>query len=751
MRLTYRVANLYVTLRYTPSILVKPSPEERMILVQAKANFVPFALASPLLFLVAACAGDNVAPKFNSASNLQSPQISTLSPDYWGNWGIDTSYINQDIRPGDDFYRHVNDGWLSTFELPNNRTRYGAGSIAAEKARKQVEYIINDLAASNAPAESKEGKISQYYHSYRDGAAIDARGLKPLSKYLNQITAIKTTEDLAEIFGQPHFASPFDVGVFTDWKAPTKNIMFTSIGGMQLSNRGQYLDADDTSRSIRSDYVELLSFLLTKIGHDDPETAATDILELETAIAEADWAPALERNPDLTYNKLSWDEFRNMMAGFPIDAYAKAAGLEAANNVLVTEIPPTDVELSGLQYSKAQIDNLRRGYPAVSAIINRTGLKTWKSYLATHFMIDHAALLPSEINDAVFAFFGTKLLGQAQQPSRDQRAAAAVSKAFSDAIGEIYVARYFPKDRKQVVTSMVKNITSAMEDSLKNVSWMEEPTRAEALAKLAMLNLKIGYPKAFKNYDGITISNNALDNAIAIEQFSWAEAPVRLGQPVNRDIWFYPPQRVGAYYATSFNEIVFPAAILQPPFFNSNADAAVNYGAIGGIIGHEISHAFDDEGARYDAQGMLRNWWSDKDLKAFQSVGAKLAKQFSTYCPFDDGATCVNGQLTLGENLADLGGVALAYRAYKKSLNGEEAPVLDGYTGDQRFFMAWAQVYRFKVREEIKRKQLSSDPHSPAEYRVNGIVRNLDAWYDAFRIKDTDALYIPPADRVRPW
>ncbi|QTD55336.1 M13 family metallopeptidase [Parasphingorhabdus cellanae] len=719
--------------------------------MRAKTNFAPITLTFSMIFFMAGCAGDGVTPPSMSSVNIQAREIATLSPDYWGEWGIDTSHINDNIRPGDDFYRYVNDGWLSTFKLPDDRTRYGAGSIAAEKARKQVEYIISDLAASKAPSNSKEGKISKFYRSYRDSAAIDAKGLNPAKKYLDQIAAIETAEGLAAIFGQPHFASPFDVGVFIDWKAPETNIMFTSIGGMQLSNRDQYLSLDEASRNIRSSYVELLAFLLTKIGHDDPQTAAADILKLETAIARADWVPTLKRNPDLTYNKLSWLEFQALMADFPIDAFAKSAGLEAADNVLVAEIPPTEAEMDRLNYSNAQIENLQRGYPAVIAIVNQTDLETWKAYLATHFLIDHAALLPSEIDDAVFAFFGTKLSGQTERSSREQRAAVAVNKAFGDAIGEIYVARHFPKKRKQYVLSMVNNITSAMEDSLNNVGWMEETTRAEALRKLATLNLKIGYPETFKNYDGVTISNDALDNAVAIKQFSWAENPARLGQPVDRNIWFYPPQRVGAYYATAFNEIVFPAAILQPPFFNASADAAVNYGSIGGIIGHEISHAFDDEGARYDAKGMLRNWWSEGDQKAFQAVGERLAEQFDRYCPFDNGATCVNGQLTLGENLADLGGVALAYRAYRKSLNGKEAPVLDGYTGDQRFFMAWAQVYRFKVREEITRKQLSRDPHSPAEYRVNGIVRNLDAWYEAFGVQDTDSLYIPPEDRVRPW
>lgn len=715
---------------------------------------LPVRLAALLvawLFLMISHANVDASPKPASAMPQTDREISTLSPDEWGRWGIDLNMIDDAVAPGDDFYEYVNGRWLSTFELPGNSNRYGAGSVAAEKARQQVQFIIADLTSAAAPPDSNTGKIARFYKAFNDRTAITERGLEPSREYLDEIDRITNRQDLARAFARPYYASPFDTGVFVDWRNPKENITFTSIGGLALPTRDHYLQSDKLHRDLRADYLRLLTYLLEVTGHDAAEEAALAVLQLETAMAQADWAPVLERNPDLTYNKLSWSEFREMMGDFPVDDYAEAAGLQGATAILVTEIPPTAEELKGLDLKPDQLANLRLGFPALSTVIQETEIATWKAYLTAHFMIDYAAVLPREVEANVFDFFGKQLRGQQAERPRETRAAIAVSRAFSDAIGEVYVERHFSKEQKRAATEMAQTIAAAMGDSLRAAKWMGDDTRAEALRKLEGLNMKIGYPDAFKDYSDLQISDDALANAIAVKKFEWAETTNRLGQPVDRGIWFYPAQRVGGYYATAFNEIVFPAAILQAPFFNPSADPAVNYGSIGGIIGHEITHAFDDEGARYDANGVLRNWWSEEYLEAFREARSRLVTQFDGYCPLDDGQTCVNGSLTLGENLADLGGVALAYRAYRASLNGKEPPVLDGFTGDQRFFMAWAQVYRFKVRDEVTRRELANDPHSPAQYRVNGIVRNLDAWYKAFNVGKGHELYLPPEDRVQLW
>ncbi|MEZ5947199.1 MAG: M13 family metallopeptidase [Hyphomonas sp.] len=411
--------------------------------------------------------------------------------------------------------------------------------------------------------------------------------------------------------------------------------------------------------------------------------------------------------------------------------------------------PREELDAAGLSAEDAA--KLGEGFPALFKLMSDTPLDTWKAYMSAHFMSDFAGVLPKEIDDANFAFYGTTLSGQPQQRERWQRAVSATQGILGEAIGQVFVERYFPPENKSEMDKLVKNLRTAMAANLEDLSWMSDVTKVKAEEKLDAFNPKIGYPDKFKTFETLTVGNNAVDNAIAAIQWQIDDNISRLGTEPDKSEWFMTPQTVNAYYNPAYNEIVFPAAILQPPFFNISADPAVNYGAIGGVIGHEMGHGFDDQGAKFDANGVLADWWTEEDKAAFRALGDKLATQYNGYCPLDDGTTCVNGRLTLGENIGDLGGLSLAYRAYKLSLDGKEAPVINGLTGDQRFFMAWAQVWRSKYRDEAQRQQLMTDPHSPPYYRVNGIVRNLDEWYDAFGVTPDNALYLAPEDRVRIW
>lgn len=440
------------------------------------------------------------------------------------------------------------------------------------------------------------------------------------------------------------------------------------------------------------------------------------------------------------------------MAGdFPLVRALDTMGIGGESEFLVAEVPPTPEELEAAGISGEDVAKLGGGFPAMFEVVSETPLDTWKAYLTAHFLSDFASVLPKEIDDADFAFYGTALRGQPEQRERWKRAVQATQGTLGEAIGKVFVERYFPPENKAAMDDLVANLRKAMAANLEDLGWMSEATKVKAEAKLDAFTPKIGYPDEFETYDTLVVGNNALDNAIAAQKWATEDNLADLGQPVDRTRWFMTPQTINAYYNPSFNEIVFPAAILQPPFFNVSADPAVNYGAIGGVIGHEMGHGFDDQGAKYNGEGVLKNWWTEEDLAAFRQLGDALAKQYSSYCPLDDGETCVNGRLTLGENIGDLGGLSLAYRAYKMSLNGKEAPVIDGLTGDQRFFMAWAQVWRSKYREEATRQQMLTDPHSPPGFRVNGVVRNLDAWYDAFDIQPEDALYLPPEERIHIW
>lgn len=687
--------------------------------------------------------------------------VETTSPDFWGEWGIDTGVMDPSVDAGDNFFMRVNGKWFDEFELPADKTRYGAFDLLREKSEQQTRFIIEDLAAEKPSTDTPEGKVAAFYNAYMDTDAIEAKGLEPAQPYLAEIEAIDSREALARIFMTAGFSSPINGFVWVDDKNPDDYIFQLSMGGLGLPDREYYLKDDEKSANIRTEYEALLTFLLEKAGYEDAAAKAADVLALETELAKADWDRAISRNPEITYNKITREELGELAGDFPLAAALTELGVNDEQEFLVTEVPPTADEIAAAGLCQEDVDKLGAGMPAAFELANTADLDTWKAYLAAHMISNFSSVLPKEIDDRDFAFYGTILNGQPEQRPRWKRAVSAVSGTLGEAIGEVYVDRYFPPENKQKMDALVANLRTAMHANLEDLSWMGEKTRIKAKDKLDKFNPKIGYPTKFESYDTLEITaDDAFQNAVNAAQWSLQDNLDRLNEMPDRDEWFMTPQTVNAYYNPGYNEIVFPAAILQPPFFNATADPAVNYGAIGGVIGHEMGHGFDDQGSKYDGGGVLANWWTDEDREAFDELTTALVNQYNQYCPLDEGDPCVNGKLTLGENIGDLGGLSLAYRAYQISLdeNGdgvisesEEAPVIDGFTGDQRFFMAWAQVWRAKYRDEAKRNQLLTDPHSPPEYRVNGIVRNFDEWYDAFGVTEEDELYLPPEQRIRIW
>ena len=700
--------------------------------------------------------GDKVAvvettpPVANADGKYETSEGLLLSaPDYWGSWGIDLSVQDTNVKPGNDFYAWTNGKWLDSFEIPSDRSRYGSFDLLAEKSEQRVRKIIDDLAAQKPAIDTPEGKIGAYYNAYLDTDAINAAGLAPAQPYLDKINAIQSQDDLATLFATPGFSAPIGGFVFADDKDPDTNIFQMRISGLGLPDRDYYLKTDDKSVELRAKYLDLLTFMLEKAGYEDAAGEAQKVLDLETEIAKTDWDRALARNPEITYNKVSKDELVAMAGDFPLVRALDTMGIGGESEFLVAEVPPTPEELEAAGISDEDAAKLGGGFPAMFEVVSETPLDTWKAYLTAHFLSDFASVLPKEIDDADFAFYGTALRGQPEQRERWKRAVQATQGTLGEAIGKVFVERYFPPENKAAMDDLVANLRKAMAANLEDLGWMSEATKVKAEAKLDAFTPKIGYPDEFETYDTLVVGNNALDNAIAAQKWATEDNLADLGQPVDRTRWFMTPQTINAYYNPVMNEIVFPAAILQPPFFNLDAEDAVNYGGIGAVIGHEIGHGFDDQGAKYDGDGNLRNWWTESDKEQFQQRGSKFSQQFSEFEVFE--GEFVNGDLTLGENIGDLGGLTIAYKAYQLSLNGKQSPVLDGFTGEQRVFLGWGQIWRRLYRDDELRNRLVTDPHSPSRYRVNGILQNMPEFYEAFDVKEGDGHFLNEEERVKIW
>ncbi|HEY3493076.1 MAG TPA: M13-type metalloendopeptidase [Polyangiaceae bacterium] len=653
-----------------------------------------------------------------------------------GNFGIELQNGDASVKPGNDFYRSVNGRWLSTYQLKPDEMRYGAFVKLQYRSEDQVKAIVDEISSRpNAPG-SIEQKIADYFKSYLDKAALNAKGIAPLKGELDRIAAIKDQKGLVEAFGRAELAetnSPIGAGVDVDRRNPDRYLLNVGQSGLGLPDRSFYLE--DSFKQIVTAYEAHIATMLgfTGMKEADAKAAASAVVKLETEIAKIHWPRTELRNVDKTNNVYTLKKLETEVAGYPWRSHFKGAGID----------PKVLAELNVLTPSALS---------PLAKLVSQTPLATWKTYLTYHAVRGHAPLLGDAIDNANFAFFGKVLAGQQEQRERWKRGINLVGAmdSLGEALGKLYVERHYPPESEAQMASLVANLRAALKERIETLPWMGPETKREALEKLGTFNPKIGHPKKWRDFSGIGIvPGDLFANYRSVKQYWYDDEIARLGKPTDKDEWFMTPQTINAYYNPSFNEIVFPAAILQPPFFDPRADAAVNYGAIGAVIGHEMGHGFDDQGSKSDARGVQRNWWTDADRARFEARTKSLVTQFSAFEPLKGHK--INGELTLGENIGDLGGLSMAYHAYKKSLNGKPAPVIDGFTGEQRFFLAWAQVWQAKYRDEYLLMTLKSDPHSPPEFRVNGVVRNMDAWHEAFGVKPGDALFLAPDQRVSIW
>ncbi|QYJ86954.1 M13 family metallopeptidase [Shewanella mesophila] len=648
-----------------------------------------------------------------------------------GSFGVDLTARNLEVKPGDDFFMYASGNWYDHYVMPADKTRYGAFTGLAERSEKQVKEIIDDI-ASRTDLNSEEQLIADFYHAYMDTETINKLGISPIQSTLDDIAAIKSIEDLTKMFGQSWLvggSSPIGGGMWFNRLNPNEYEMSVGAGGLGLPDRSYYLEDSERFVKIREAYVAHIAKMLEFAGVKEAAKSANAILALETKMAEGQWPREKRRNRDLTLNQIKREDLAKEYPGFNWDLYFSQTGYQVPQ-----------LNISQPDPIKAMID-----------LVNKEDLGVWQDYLTFHTISNNAELLSEDIYAASFDFFGKTLSGQQEPRPRWKRAVEQMSdtQSLGFAIGKVYVKRYFPESSKQQMAELVENLRTALGQRIDGLDWMGDETKVNAHAKLKAFNPKIGYPDVWQEFDGLKLTKTDLvGNIQNLRQYFRADSVAKELQKTDRNRWGMTPQRVNAYYNSSFNEIVFPAAILQPPFFDPNADPAVNYGGIGAVIGHEMGHGFDDQGSKSDANGIQRNWWTDADRAAFDAKADRLAEQYSKYEPIPD--NFVNGRNSLGENIGDVGGLSMAYHAYKLSLNGKEAPVIDGLTGDQRFFLAWAQVWKEKRTEQSMLNQLRGGTHAPGRYRALA-PRNHDAWYKAFDVKPGDKLYLAEDERVRIW
>jgi predicted metalloendopeptidase len=647
--------------------------------------------------------------------------------------GLDLSTFDLSVRPQDDLFRHVNGGWLTRTEIPPDRATYGTFVQLIDKAEADLHAIIQEAAGQldRRPGTPVQ-QIGDLFASFMDEGRVNALGATPLSARLAEIDAVRTPAELAAHLGRLSMIGlPGPVGGFVEADAgdPSKTALYLHQGGIALPDRDYYLVADSKFEDIRTKYRQYLEKVFALAGRPNGPAAARAVLALETELARMQWTRVEARDAVKTYNKYPVSKLVQEMPGFDWLAWARPQSLDQTPEWIIGE------------------PSFFRGF---AAIVPKTPLDTWKAWTAAQLITLHAPLLSQPFQDASFEFFARTLSGQQEQRARWKRGVQFVNSSVGEALGQLYVARHFPAGSKARMEGLIANLIEAYRQSITELDWMTAETRKEALGKLARFTSKIGYPNRWRDYSALKISRDDLVGNAERANFLESEYQIgKLGKPVDREEWLMTPQTVNAYYNGLKNEIVFPAAILQAPFFNVAADDAVNYGAIGAIIGHEIGHGFDDQGRRYDGDGRLRDWWRPQDEAQFARRAKLLIEQYSAYSPLP--GVRVNGELTLGENIGDLGGLSIAHRAWKISLAGRPSPVIDGLTGDQRYFMGWVQGWRAKAREEYLRQQVLADPHAWAEFRANGPLGNIPAFYEAFGVTPIDKLYRRPEVRVKIW
>jgi len=646
--------------------------------------------------------------------------------------GLFLNNFDRSVRPQDDMYRFVNGTWLKNTEIPADRSNYGAFTLLSDEAEKNLRIIVEEGAAANAPTGSDQQLIGDFYSSYMDEARVEQLGIKPLQPELDRIAAIQDRKQLLDYLARAQLLlidNPIGTVILADARNPDLNTLWTGQAGFGLPERDYYFSDEKRFVEIRAAYEKYIDKVLGLAGRKDSAALAREIMAFETRLAKASWTAVQLRDVEKLYNPVTVAEAEQATPGIKWSTWLTQMGLPGSGQMV----------LSQQDY-----------FQEVGKAIDDVPLATWRDYLTLRAIDSYSPYLSQAFVDANFDFYQRTLSGTPQLKPRWKRALAEVESSTGDLLGKEYVKRHFPPEAKQRMDGLVANLLKAFDVSIDELEWMGPDTKKAAHDKIRNFTVKIGYPTKWKDYTGlVTRKDDLLGNVLRAREVRVKREVAKVGQPVDKTEWYMTPQTVNAYYNPLANEIVFPAAILQPPFFDMKADDAVNYGGIGAVIGHEISHGFDDQGRKFDGRGVLRDWWTDKDNELFMARAGALVKQYNAYSPIP--GTNLDGELTLGENIGDLSGLAVAYKAYQLALDGQTAPVLDGFTGDQRFFIGWSQVWARNYREDELRKRLKTDPHSPSEYRANGILRNMPAFGKAFDVKEGDKLYLPPEQLVRIW
>jgi predicted metalloendopeptidase len=655
----------------------------------------------------------------------------------FGPWGVTLAYMDPSVNPGTDFFRYTNGSWLKTAVIPADRTVAGVNLELDKGNEARLKSIVAALTARpDGELSAEERKLRDLYNAFEDTRAIEATGLASVQAQLTRIAALKTRADVAAFMGSPatQVGGPYEIDIHVNEKNPDAYVVLLLQSGLGMPDRDYYLLKDKDSAATRDAYKKYLAAMLSLAGVQDAARSAA-VYALEERIAGVHWPAADRREVDKVYNPMSTTALAAFAPQFPWNEFFSAAG----------------VSRTSPQGERTVIVREKSAFPKLAAVFAATPVAVWRDYLTVRYLHSRASYLPQRVDDTDFAFYGRVIAGQKQQLPRDLRGIRLLDSQMGEALGKLYVARYFPPEAKVKIQQLVANILKAYDADIQTLTWMGPATRAKALEKIRRFTVKVGYPDKWRDYSTLSIVPGRLVEDVTNAQvFEWNRELKRIDDPVDRSEWGMTPSTNNAYNNPPLNEIVFPAGILQPPYFDPNADDAVNYGEIGATIGHEISHGFDDQGSKYDASGRLSDWWTAEDRKNFDARTAALAKQYDQYEPLP--GLHVNGRLTLGENIADLAGLVIAYKAYHIALGGKPAPVLDGFTGDQRFYIAYGQSWREVWTDGLTHRVVLSDPHSPSAFRVNGVMRNTAGWYEAFpQIKPGDAFYLPPAERVSLW
>ncbi|MDB5791380.1 MAG: peptidase [Massilia sp.] len=683
-------------------------------------------LSALTLALVAGVVNAENAPAAGAAArSAKAPLLSS---------GIATEYIEPSVRPQDDFFEYLNGKWLKSVEIPSDKSSWGSFMELRENTLPQIRGIIEKAAATNPAGGTDAQRIGDFWASFMDEARLEQLGVTPLKGELDNIAAVKDKAELPALLarlGKIGVNVPYDFAIHQDNKDSTKYVADIMQGGLGMPDRDYYLKSDDAKLAdAKAKYLSHVEKSLALAGDKNAAANAKAIVDFETELARVQWTKVELRDPVKAYNKVNLADLAKVAPDYDWNSWLKATGIEGKTSYVIVSQP-----------------TYLKGFAELS---NKTSLDTWKAYLSMHLIDSYSSYLSKPFVDERFDFYGRTLSGAKEIEPRWKRGVGVVERAQGESLGKLYVAEYFPAERKARMEALVKNLLAAYKQSIDKLDWMSPATKKEAQAKLAKFTPKIGYPNKWKDYSMLVVKRDDLVGNVMRSRVVEADRELnKLGKPIDREEWGMTPQTINAYYNPEMNEIVFPAAILQPPFFDANADDAVNYGGIGAVIGHEISHGFDDQGAQYDGNGNLRDWWSASDHKNFKAKTTMLVQQYNAYSPLP--GYNVNGELTLGENIADNSGLAIAAKAYQISLKGKKSPVIDGMTGEQRLYAGWAQVWRSKMREPAQIAQVKTDPHSPGEFRANGTLKNQPGFYEAFKVKQGDKMYLAPKERVIIW